>query len=350
MTNWTWILNETLYEVCLQSATVERASDFTSMSMTPTGSRKCSDSTWPSLDLHLTFTDCLSVSQTSCCFTVFGFVAPKVSPVAEQDLQVVALVQSRQNSQQQQDDAEAAGQFQPVHIWERKVGWEQSKNRDSAATTVYSCFYLAIGRLETTLVATRFRVELRTGRLEKHRKKETHWIRLLSPPSRSQGSVAEPAQERYLPAPCPHCGSQGQTRQPTQRAKVKGYCGQLELRHWATERLLRWTTWRPHSKFICWWEATSRRNSMDQNEWMENKRNGRVFLSGLHQKINWCWKPWRTCSNNYKHQFQHFTDVIIGYVSFPSKKSLHLVLLFCSIDLIALIIIFRFIFDTLAAN
>lgn len=55
-------------------------------------------------------------AQTVVWLTVFSFITPKVSPVAEHDLQVVALIQSSQDSQQQQDDSKTTSQLQPVHI------------------------------------------------------------------------------------------------------------------------------------------------------------------------------------------------------------------------------------------
>ncbi|TNN51975.1 hypothetical protein EYF80_037825 [Liparis tanakae] len=44
--------------------------------------------------------------------TVLRLVAPEVSPVAQHDLQVVALVQRREDAQQQQDDPQASSQLQ----------------------------------------------------------------------------------------------------------------------------------------------------------------------------------------------------------------------------------------------
>lgn len=68
--------------------------------------------------MHVSWRD----SERSDRLTILSFIAPKVSPVAEHDLQVVALVKCRQDSQQQQDDPEPPGQLQSIHVYSQREG------------------------------------------------------------------------------------------------------------------------------------------------------------------------------------------------------------------------------------
>lgn len=61
-----------------------------------------------------------SKSEHTNRLTVFSFITPKVSPVAEHDLQVVTLIKCGQDSQQQQYDPQTTGQLQTIHICTRR--------------------------------------------------------------------------------------------------------------------------------------------------------------------------------------------------------------------------------------
>lgn len=72
--------------------------------------------------------------------TVFRFIASKVSPVAEQDLQVVALVQGGQDPQQQQDDPQTSSQLQTIHVCSHRDRREEGVNSQAGALHVLTEF------------------------------------------------------------------------------------------------------------------------------------------------------------------------------------------------------------------
>lgn len=61
-----------------------------------------------------------SKSEKTNRLTVFSFITPKVSPVAEHDLQVITLIKCCQDSQQQQYDPQTTSQLQTIHIYSQR--------------------------------------------------------------------------------------------------------------------------------------------------------------------------------------------------------------------------------------
>lgn len=78
--------------------------------------------------------------------TIFSFITPKVSPVAEHNLQVVTFIKCSEDSQQQQYDPQTTSQLKAIHICRDRAREGEKQEKDSSGFIQRMGYFLQYAR------------------------------------------------------------------------------------------------------------------------------------------------------------------------------------------------------------